>query len=89
MLLLLLSACIGDGDVNAALDGYCAVNEGRACTQTTQCCPGFVCAQTACRLLAVGTCLFPDPAERRQGKGEPCGCAADCTSSACTDSKCQ
>jgi len=88
VLLFALAGCISDSEVNAALNEYCAVNDGKPCEATSQCCPGFACADTICQRITAGTCLFPADAGRRQGKGEGCGCSNDCASGACTDSKC-
>lgn len=87
-LILALCACIGDGEVAGALAEYCAVNEGKACQATTQCCSGFACITGACRKLTPGTCLFPADAGRVQGSGEACGCTNDCRSGTCSDSRC-
>lgn len=85
---LLFTACIGDGEVQGAVAEYCAVNEGKECSATSQCCPGFVCVSGGCRKLTAGTCLFPADAGRVQGSGADCGCANDCVANACTASKC-
>lgn len=88
LLLLLACACITDAEVDGALDGYCAVNEGKQCSASSQCCPGFACVSAVCRQVQAGTCLFAADAGRVQRSGEPCGCSGDCVSGTCSESRC-
>lgn len=87
---LLFVGCISDSEVEGALGEYCAVNEGKACQASSQCCPGFACVASACKRATAGTCLFAADAGRgpQQG-GESCGCSNDCSSGACSDSSCR
>jgi hypothetical protein len=86
LLPLLLAACINSGDVQAALDGYCASNVVHSCADQTECCDGFACAAGECRKVTPGVCLPVDAGT--QTAGLPCGCNADCASGSCKTSVC-
>ena len=82
-----VSACISNDDVSSALATYCGLADGKAaCDADSECCPGFGCLNSVCRLVTDGACFVPDGG---QASGAACGCARDCSSGACTAAKCQ
>jgi hypothetical protein len=86
-LLLLLTACISGGDVQAALDGYCGSSVTHSCVAQAECCDGFACAAGECRKVTPGTCLPVDAGT--QATGQACGCNTDCASAMCSSSMCR
>jgi hypothetical protein len=88
-LLFLLSSCVSDADVQAALQSFCDQSDGLACQKAADCCPGFACAAGQCLRLVEGQCLFTPDAGGVQPLGAGCGCSSDCARGACTALKCQ
>jgi hypothetical protein len=84
--LLLLVACIGNDDVQGALDSYCK-NGPHSCATDADCCMGFACIETLCHPITPGDCLPIDAGTRATGLA--CGCSLDCASHTCSDSVCR
>jgi hypothetical protein len=82
---LLLIGCIGNDEVQGALDSYC-VSGTHSCATDADCCANFTCLDLICHKVTPGECLPVDAGTRATGLA--CGCNLDCTSRTCSDSVC-